>query len=252
MAPRCTNTTTRARREHRDWGTLIFNYDRHEVRSFLLSSALLLAGGIPFRRPAGRCRRLDALPRLLAPGRLRAQQHGGNENLEAIDFLRELNTRRRTRAAPARSTIAEESTAWPMVSRPADGGGLGFCMKWNMGWMHDTLDYFSRTRSPPPPPRPAHLRHDVRLQREFRAAAVARRGRAPEGLAARQDAGRRLAAVRQPAAAVYLHVDLPGQEAAVHGRRIRRSPGSGTSATRCPGSCSSTPSTAACSGWSAT
>ena len=76
-------------------------------------------------------------------------RHGGRENLEAIDFLQDAQPRRVPRASRRASPIAEESTAWPRVSRPTDMGGLGFGMKWNMGWMHDTLAYMKRGPGPP-------------------------------------------------------------------------------------------------------
>ncbi len=129
---------------HPDWNSYIFNYDRHEVRSFLLSSALFWldryhADGL----------RLDAVASMLyldygrKQGEWIPNQYGGKENLGAIEFLRKLNEEV-YRVFPDVQTIAEESTAWPMVSRPVFVGGLGFGMKWNMGWMHDTLFYFSR------------------------------------------------------------------------------------------------------------
>ncbi|HKZ73438.1 MAG TPA: 1,4-alpha-glucan branching protein GlgB, partial [Steroidobacteraceae bacterium] len=128
--------------EHRDWGTLIFNYERHEVRSFLLSSACYWLQEFHFDGL-----RVDAVASMLyldfskRGGDFTRNRHGGNHNLEAIDFLRDLNAVTHAKY-PGTVVIAEESTEWPRVSRPAGGGGLGFSMKWNMGWMHDSLAYF--------------------------------------------------------------------------------------------------------------
>jgi 1,4-alpha-glucan branching enzyme len=129
---------------HADWGTLIFNYGRHEVRNFLAANALFWCeqyhvDGL----------RVDAVASMLYLNYSRKEnewipnQYGGNENLEAVDFLRHANHLVHTEF-PGVMTIAEESTAWPLVTRPPYLGGLGFSLKWNMGWMHDTLGYFKR------------------------------------------------------------------------------------------------------------
>ena len=129
---------------HPDWRSHIFNYGRNEVSAFLISSALYWletfhADGL----------RVDAVASMLyldysrKEGEWLPNREGGRENLEAISFLRRLNTEV-YRRFPDVQTIAEESTAWPMVSRPVDSGGLGFGMKWDMGWMHDSLQYMKR------------------------------------------------------------------------------------------------------------
>ncbi|WP_050750734.1 1,4-alpha-glucan branching protein GlgB [Paramagnetospirillum magneticum] len=129
---------------HKDWNTLIYNYGRSEVVNYLYANALYWleqyhVDGL----------RVDAVASMLyldysrEPGEWIPNRHGGNENLEAIDFLRRMNMLVYAEH-PGAMTIAEESTAWPMVSRPVHLGGLGFGYKWNMGWMHDTLRYFSK------------------------------------------------------------------------------------------------------------
>ena len=142
------------RGEHRDWGTLIYNYGRNEVKNFLIASAIFWLEEFHIDGL-----RVDAVASMLYLDYSREEgdwipnQHGGNENIEAIEFMRELNTVTHANF-PGSMIMAEESTAWPQVTRPVNVGGLGFSMKWNMGWMHDSLNYFQHD------PVHRHYHHD--------------------------------------------------------------------------------------------
>ena len=129
---------------HQDWGTLIFNFGRHEVNNFLIANAIFWCERFHIDGL-----RVDAVASMLyldysrKEGEWVPNRFGGRENIEAVEFLKKFNHVVHTEC-PGVITIAEESTAWPQVTRPPYLGGLGFSLKWNMGWMHDTLDYFGR------------------------------------------------------------------------------------------------------------
>tara|TARA_Y100001933_G_scaffold183980_1_gene182798 strand:+ start:120 stop:2015 length:1896 start_codon:yes stop_codon:yes gene_type:complete len=132
------------RGRHQDWGTLIYNYGRHEVRNFLIGSALFWLDTFHMDGL-----RVDAVASMLYlnysrnEGEWLPNEHGGHENLDAIRFLQDLNRVCQSRF-PGVLMMAEESTSWPRVTRPPEIGGLGFNLKWNMGWMHDTLHYLQQ------------------------------------------------------------------------------------------------------------
>ena len=208
--------------EHSDWGTLIFNYGRHEVRNFLLTNALFWLESFHIDGL-----RVDAVASMLyldysrKAGEWVPNRYGGRENLDAIDFLRELNAITHEHA-PGTVTIAEESTAFPAVSRPTWVGGLGFTYKWNMGWMHDILTYVSKD---PVFRRWEHQHLTFSMLYAWNENFVLPFSHDEvvhgKGSMMNKVAGRRLAEGGDAARALRVHVRAPGQEAAVHGHRVR-------------------------------
>ena len=232
---------------HPDWGTLVFNFGRHEVRNFLIANALFWlreyhVDGI----------RVDAVASMLyldysrERGRVGPQpvrRPRGPRRGRVPEGAQRGHLRPRARAS---ISAAEESTAWPGVSRPTYLGGLGFGFKWNMGWMHDTLGYFAAGPDLPPlPPPRADLQPDVRLQRELHPAALPRRGRARQGLAATRrcpaTAGR---SSRTCARCTPTCGRIPARSCCSWARSSPRRRSGATSA-RSTGTCSSSPTTPA-------
>ncbi|MBA7486643.1 1,4-alpha-glucan branching enzyme GlgB [subsurface metagenome] len=205
-------------RYHPEWKSYIFNLARDEVRSFLLSSALFW-----LERYHADGLRVDAVSSMLyldyarSAGEWIPNVYGGRENLEAIGFLRKVNDTVHANF-PDVLVIAEEATSWPGVTAPTATGGLGFDLKWNMGWMHDTLDYFVLD------PvfrkyRPDLLTFSISYAfRELRPPVIARRGRPREEFARREDARRRVAETGKPPSPLRVYVHAPGQETPLHGR----------------------------------
>ncbi len=207
---------------HKDWDTLIYNFGRREVANFLEANALFWLEQYHIDGL-----RVDAVASMLyldysrEPGEWVPNVHGGRENLEAVAFVRGMNTRVYG-AHPGILTAAEESTAWPQVSRPVDHGGLGFGYKWNMGWMHDTLKYMERD-----PIHRVHHHNDLTFGLLY---AFSENFILPlshdevvygKGSLLGKMPGDRWQKFANLRAYLALHVDAPRQEAPVHGRRVR-------------------------------
>ena len=208
---------------HPDWHTLIYNFGRREVAAFLISNALYW-----MREFHVDGLRVDAVASMLyldysrKPGEWLPNQYGGRENLEALAFIRRLNEAIYAEGQEP-SPVAEESTAWPMVSRPTYLGGLGFGYKWNMGWMHDTLEYM---RKDPIHRKYHHDKLTFGLLYAFTENFILPLSHDEvvhgKGSLLGKNAGRPLAEIRQSARLFRVHVYASRQEASVHGRRVRQ------------------------------
>ena len=210
------------RGEQLDWGTYVFDFGRAEVRNFLVANALYWLQEFHIDGL-----RVDAVASMLYLDYSRPQDgwtpniYGGRENLEAVQFLQEMNATVH-KLAPGIVTVAEESTSWPGVTRPTNLGGLGFSMKWNMGWMNDTLDFISHD-----PVHRSYHHHEMTFSmlyafsENYRAADQPRRGRARQGHAVGPDARQRPRQGGRAARPARLSVGPSGQAIAVHGAGVR-------------------------------
>ncbi len=227
------------RGEHPDWGTYVFDYGRNEVRNFLVANALYWLDQFHVDGL-----RVDAVASMLyldysrPAGQWDRNEYGGREHLEALAFLRETNAVVADEF-PDALMIAEESTSWPGVTASTAAGGLGFTHKWNLGWMHDTLDYLALD-----PVYRSHHHHEMTFALLY---AYDERFVLPlshdevvhgKGSLLAQDGRRRLAAIRSAAGAVRLAVVASRVAAGVHGRRTRARGRSGTTSPNCRGTCS--------------
>ena len=238
---------------HPDWNTAIYNFGRHEVANFLYCQRALLGRPLPYRRAARRRGRLDALPRLFAPrGRVAAQRRR-QQGEPRGDRLPAARQRARLRRISRRGHHRRGIDRLPgrvAADRPRRPR-LRLQVEHGLDARHARL-HVARSDLPPLEPRQDDVRAPLRLQRELRPADLARRGRARQRLGRRQDARRRMAALRQRARLLRLHVGPSGQEAPVHGPGVRPDDGVELPTSPCPGGCSTTGRTRACRRSSAT